>query len=103
MPYNLVSCGGWGSGSGYVGSMPCISARVGLVILFFLIAIIRKWGGEEMGLEFSFVLALAGGLVPYLVIVTIFGSFKVALGIGIVGALIGGYGGGILFGGGGEY
>ncbi len=101
MPYNLLNCAGFdGSGvASFVGNTSCIKARLGLVILFFLIAIIRRWGGEEVGLEFSFALALIGGLLPYFLIVTIFGSFKLALVIGIAGALLLGYGAGYFFGG----
>jgi len=105
MAYNLLSCSGWDAGSvgSWVGSGSCIKAKLGVVILFFIVAIIRKWGGEEVGMDFSFLLGLVGGLGSYLVVVTIFGSFKLAMGIGFLGALILGYGGGQIFGGGEEY
>ena len=100
MSYNLMTCSGWEeAGSGFVGSLPCMKARLGLVFLFFIIAIVRKWGGEEVGLGFSFVFSLLLGIIPYLFIVVIFGSFKVAMIVGLAGALIGGYGAGIFFGG----
>jgi hypothetical protein len=101
MPYNLLSCSGWEETgvASFLGSTSCIKARIGVVILFFLIAIIRKWGGEEVGMEFSFALALIGGLLPYFLIVIIFGSFKIALVAGILGALVLGYGAGYFFGG----
>jgi len=100
--YNLLSCKGFeGSGViGFMGSSSCIKARLGVVILFFLIAITRRWGGEEVGLDFNFALALVGGLLPYFLIVTIFGSFKIALVAGILGAVLLGYGAGYIFGGG---
>ena len=101
--HNLLSCGGWEAKVGsYVGSSGCIKARIGLVLLFFIIAIVRKWGGEEIGLSFSFIFGLIGGIVPYLLIVTFTGSFKIAMIVGLLGGLAGGYLGGMLFGDGGE-
>lgn len=100
MPYNILTCSGFSEQTtGWVASMPCMKARIGIIILFFLISILRKWGGEELGIGFSFIFALIFGLFPYFLIVTIFGSFKIALVIGILGALIGGYGAGLMFGG----
>ena len=100
MAYNLLSCSGWATEGGWVASGACLKARIGIVILFFVIAIIRRWGGEEIGVDFNFMFALLFGLLPYLLVVTIFGSFKAAFVIGIIGALIGGYGAGMFFGGG---
>ena len=97
--YNLLSCSGFGDATGYLGSSSCIKARVGLVLLFFIIAITRKWGGEEVGLDFNFLFALILSIVPYLVLITIFGSFKIALIVGLLGGIFGGYFGGLIFGG----
>lgn len=100
MVYNLLTCSGFAEGAGgFVASMPCMKARLAIVFLFFGIAILRKWGAEEWGFSFSFIFALLFGLVPYFIIITIFGSLKLAMGLGVLGALIGGYGGGIFFGG----
>ena len=102
MPYNIITCGGsgWVTKVGsYIGGSSCISSRIGLVILFFIIAITRKWGGEELGLDFNFLFALILGLIPYLIVITLFGNYKLAMFIGIVGMLIGGYGLGLIFGG----
>ena len=97
--YNLLSCKGFGEQAvGYIGAAGCIKARLGLVILFFLIAIIRKWGGEEVGLEFNFWTSLILGITSYFLVITIFGSMKFALIIGIGLALLGGYGAGYFFG-----
>jgi hypothetical protein len=90
MAYNILNCAGWET-TGFMTFGPCMKARLGLVFLFFIIALIRKWGGEEMGIGFSFLFALILGIVPYLIIITIFGSMKLAFLIGIVGSLIGGY------------
>ena len=102
MPYNLLSCTGpnWTSKAGsYIGGSECIKAKLGIVLLFFIVAILRKWGGEEMGLDFNFLFALILGLGPYLMIVILFGSFKIALVAGLIGSIAGGYGGGLIFGG----
>lgn len=102
--YSIISCNGFETvAGGWVASGACLKARLGVVILFFLIAIIRRWGGEEFGLDFSFLLALVGGLGGYLLMITFFGSLKLAFGVGIAAALILGYGGGMFFGGGDEY
>lgn len=97
--YNILNCAGFCETTGWVSCSPCLKAKLGLVLLFFIIAVIRKWGSEEVGLDFNFLLGLVGGLVPYFIVVVIFGSFKMAMIIGLVGALILGYGGGMLFGG----
>lgn len=97
--YNILSCKGFGQGASYVAQGGCIKARLGIVILFFLIAIIRKWGGEEIGIEYNFWSSLAFGILGYIIITAIFGSFKISLILGIVLALIGGYGAGYFFGG----
>ena len=103
MVYSLVSCSGFETVvGGWVAGGACLKARIGLVILFFLIAIIRRWGAEEIGLDFSFLLALVGGLGSYLILITFFGSLKLAAGLGILLALVFGYGGGMFFGGGEE-
>ncbi len=101
--YNLISCSGFNEAAGWVAGAECAKGRIGVVILFFLIAIIRKWGGEEMGFDFSLLFALIGGLGTYLVLITLFGSLKLAFGIGLLAALILGYGGGTIFGGGDGY
>ena len=100
MPYNIISCAGFASqGTGFLASLSCIKARLGLVFLFFIIALIRKWGGEEAGIGFSFLFSLLFGISSYLIIVTIFGSFKIAMLVGLALAVVGGYGAGIWFGG----
>jgi len=99
MPYNVLTCAGWEQTGGLVASFPCMKARLGVVFLFFIIAIIRKWGGEEIGLEFSLLFALILGILPYFIIVTLFGSFIWAFIVGILGGIIGGYGAGVMFGG----
>lgn len=99
MVYNIISCGGFSETAGWVAGGSCLKGRIGIVILFFLIAIVRRWGGEEFGIDFSFMFGLIGGLGGYLAMITIFGSLKVAFAVGLVGALVLGYGAGSFVGG----
>ena len=109
MVYNIMTCSGFGDGTALgsaVGVAPggCMGARLGIVGLFFLIAVIRKWGGEEMNIDFSFLWSLVLGLGTYFILVTIFGSTKIAFIGGLITGIIGGYGTGYFFGdGGGGY
>lgn len=111
--HNILSCEGFkGAGGvdlGGIGGLnfgECMQAKLFGVILFFVIALVNKWGGEEMGIDFNMWAAYAGGLISYLVVVTIIGMPKISFIIGLVIALILGYGGGAIFGGtdsGGDY
>lgn len=103
---NILTCAGF-AGTQKASALAtvasgCMMARLSLVILFFLIAIIRKWGGEEIGIEFNLWIALGLGLGLYIILITLTGSVKIALVIGLIAALIGGYGGGYLWESGGE-
>ena len=102
--YNVLSCKGFETAESIGLSFgPCAQAKIGFVILFFINALVRKWGGEEVGMDFSFFGGLIGGLGSYFIVISILGSFKIALIIGLVAMLIGGYLGGSLFGEGGDY
>ncbi len=99
MPYNILTCSGFeGAGTGWVASVPCLKARVGLVLLFFIVAMIRKWGGEEIGIDFNFPVSLIAAFISYFIVITISGSFKWAFVLGMAAALVGGYGFGLIFG-----
>jgi len=98
--HNLLSCSGWErTGTSYITGGACMTGRMGLVVLFFIIAIFRKWFGEEMGMPFNFLLGLVGGLGGYITILTIVGATKWAFLGGLLLSLIGGFFGGMLFGG----
>lgn len=100
MVFNPVSCSGWESaGSGWIASGPCLKSRLGIVLLFFILALIRKWGGEEVGLSFSLFTSLFVGVVLYLLVVIISGNVLWAFLFGFIAGIIGGYAGGIFFGG----
>ena len=79
---------------------PCSSARLVLVALFFINAIIRKWGGEEMGVEYNFWMGMGGSVLGYLIPLTFTGNVKISFLIGLLAMLAGGYGSSYLFGGG---
>ncbi len=97
--YNLLSCKGFEVSEGLGLSFGlCSQAKLGLVFLFFITAIVRKWGGEELDLDFSFAGGLLGGLGSYFIVISLLGAFKIAFIVGIVCMLIGGYLGGSLFG-----
>jgi len=93
--YNLMSCSGFGSD--FMGG--CSMGWLGLVMLFFIVAVLRKWGGEEVGIGFNFLFALIGGIIPYFILITLFGSFKIAFLVGLLLALVFGYGVGLFIGG----
>lgn len=102
--YNMLSCRGFETADAVgISFGPCAQAKIGMVMLFFITAITRKWGGEEIGLDFSFPGGLVGGLLSYFIIISIMGSFTIALIVGLIGMVIGGYLGGSIFGGGDEY
>jgi hypothetical protein len=98
MMANIFTCAGFGDD--LFGG--CSMAWLGIGVLFFIVALLRKWGGEEMGLPFNFTFGLVGAYVPYLIVIMIFGSFKWALLAGILGIGVIGFGLSILTGGGGE-
>ena len=81
---NIMTCGGLDKAilSG------CSMAWIGLVILFFLIAIARKYLGEEAGVPFSFGGAILGGFGTYVLVVTLTCSYKLAIVGGIAGIVV---------------
>ncbi len=101
--YNVLSCKGFET-SESIGLTfgPCAMAKLGFVILFFINALLRKWLGEEMGIEYSFWGGMGGGILCYLILTTIFGNFAIAFVAGLIGMGIGGFLGGRIFGGGEE-
>ena len=103
--YNLLTCGGWITKASSMGPVsfdigsPCMMSKLGLVILFFITALVRKWGGEEIGISFNFWGAIGLGMGLYILAVTFTGSTKLAMVCGIIGMLLGGYLLGLFIGG----
>lgn len=85
--HNMMTCSGFGT-SMFGG---CSMAWAGLVVLFFVAAILRKWVGEEGGVPFNFLLSLAGGLFVYVTVISIFGAMNYALAAGLVGVVLAGF------------
>ena len=98
MKYNLINCQGFEGTKGWFNFGDCMKAKFGLVILFFFMAIINKWVFGLMGIAFNVWTAIAGSILVDIILVSIFGSFKLALGIGIAAGIITGILGGQLIG-----
>jgi len=102
MVYNPLTCAGWQTaeaGTRMAMGGPCMMSKLLAVILFFIFALVKKWGGEEMGLEFSLVASAVVGIAVFMIIVIITGGIKIPLIIGLLAGIAAGYGGGAIFGG----
>ena len=84
---NLMT--GMGFGTEFFGELGMV--WLGMVVLFFIIVLSRKWLGEEMGINFSTIGAFVGGYLSYIIVATITCGFKWAIFSGIVGFIIGAY------------
>jgi len=91
-----MSCQGW-TESGFMG--PCSVSWLVLAILVFVVLISRKQIGENLGYTYNLIGGFVGVIVPFLIIITIFGTYKWAFLAGLVGSFIGGLFGGSIFGG----
>lgn len=102
--YNILSCKGFEVADSIgISFGPCAQAKLVLVLIFFLNAFVRKWGSEEFGMEYSFVGGLIGGLGSFFIAISFIGNLKLALIIGLVCMLLGGFLGSSIFGGEEEY
>lgn len=96
MVYNLISCAGWETVTSIGLSFgTCMLAKLMVIVLFFVLALIRKWGVEMSGLSYSFVISIVAGMVGYLIVVTFLGNPGISFAIGLVAGLAGGYFGGM--------
>jgi hypothetical protein len=87
--YNLATCAGWMSESdGFgIGSGDCIGARIMLVLLFFIVAVVKKWVlGDDEVFSLNMVWGILFTFLPYIIIVSLTGAMKWSF----VGSLIGG-------------
>lgn len=99
--HNILSCKGFEESTKLGLSFgPCAMAKLGMVFIFFISAFVRKWLGEEMGLEYSFLWSNIVGLVSYFILITLFGNFLLAFLVGLGGMVVGGFFIGNIFGGG---
>jgi hypothetical protein len=86
--YNPFSCSGWAVRT--IGG-PCTMARIGIVLLFFIVALARKWVGREMGLPFNEIGGWGGTFALYLIVLFFTGSVKWSFVFGIIGLVVGGF------------
>ena len=102
--YNIMSCKGFqeSEGIGLTFGL-CAKAKILAVVLFFINAFIRKWLGEEMGMEYSFWGGFGGSLLAYIIVVSLTGNIMISFIAGLIGMAIGGFFGGQIFGGGESY
>jgi len=101
--YNPLSCSGFiTEATGKIGMNfgACAGAKLAMVGLFFINALVRKWGGEEVGLDYNFWAGLGGAFIGWLILTIFTGNVKIAFVVGLVAMLVGGYGFGAFFGGG---
>ena len=66
-------------------------AWLGIVLLFFVSAALRKWGGEELDIPFNFISSLAAGFIGYFIAITFLGSAKWSLLVGLIALVAVGY------------
>ena len=104
LAYNILTCKGWETATSIGLSFGgCMQAKLLGVILFFILAIIRKWGAEMMGISYSFLISEIAGMLAFVLVVTLTGNAGISLLIGLVVGILGGLiGGGFLPDGGGE-
>ena len=89
---NFTSCNmmtGAGFDSGFLGGFAM--AWLGVVMLFFICALARRWIGEEIGAPFSLIGGLVGSILPYFIVVFLTCSYKWGLVIGLIGGVIGAF------------
>ena len=102
--YNILTCSGFEKVSGWVASTGCLKARFAAISLFFILAIIRRWGAEEWGIDFSFLISSISGIFTYIILISFTGNVGWSLIIGIAIGVVGGYVGGMFLGSeGGDY
>ena len=63
---------------------------LGLVVLFFMCILGKRWVGEEAGVGWNVTLAFVGAFLPYLILITVGIAVKWCLLAGIIGCLVGG-------------
>lgn len=88
---------GAGFGTKFMG--PWSKALLGLALLFFILALAKKWLFESMDLPFNLIVGEVVGVIAYMVTANLSCSSPLALVIGLAAGAAGGYFGAGLFGG----
>ena len=96
--FNPLTCSGWDTTAGWFASGGCLSGRIGFVILFFVIAIMRKWVFGLTGIGYNFVISIVAGMLTYLIALIFIGAFKWALLIGLIVSIVAGVAGAAFMG-----
>lgn len=91
---NPMSCAGFGTNIFGGCSMFWIAA----VVLFFIIVLSRKWIAEAINMPWSTIGSFVLGYGALVIVAVLTCSHKFALLGGIIGAFVGAYFGGIVFG-----
>ena len=101
--YSIMSGCGFGVDGKCGFSTDFIMAWIGLAVLVLVFMIAKKWLGEEeiVGYSYHWLASLMGILI-YILIVSIFGNYKISLIVGLITMFAAGFAGGSLFGTGGE-
>jgi hypothetical protein len=81
--HNIMTCPG--------AYIDCSMALLGIVILFFVIAALRKWLFEAMDYPFNFWIGMIVGIVSYIIAYGFTGSYKISLVVGLIAGLALGY------------
>jgi len=89
--YNLMSCSGWTNGLSFLG--PCSLSWLSIAFVVFLCLILRRQceDGVLSGMGFNIIGSFIGGLGGSLLVITVFGSARWSLLIGVLGIAIGGF------------
>lgn len=91
MVYNPVTCKGWEEATtGWFANGGCLSGRLGFVLLFFIVAMMRKWVFEMFQIPYNLLAGIVGAELSYLIVIILFGNFKWAFAIGLIMAIVGG-------------
>jgi len=89
-----MTCGGFGS-EVFGG---CTIAWLVLAVLVFVALIARRQIIEYTDIPFNIIGAMAGALLPFLIIISFTGNNKWSFLAGLIGTFIGGYAGGLILG-----
>jgi hypothetical protein len=88
--YNLATCSGWiteQEGFG-VANTGCISSRLMLVLLFFMVAFVKKWVlGDDEVFSLNMIWGLLFTFLPYIIIISLTGAMKWSFLASIIGGV----------------
>ena len=83
----------------YFTGFDCSFIWICITLLFFIAAIYRKWVAEQFGMEYNMIGAVVLAEISFIAMALIFHNIQWALGVGVIGVIIGGWLGAKLLGG----